>query len=291
MDYGDFRTEYMNRFPSKVPKRREIIHAYPRWLAAVVMAMFITSAVLSGVHTVPTTYLAIEDSVPEIVRAMASVGSFVSVEIAIFVSAYLMLSKDSRKWAWIVLFLSGAVAIGANLYSSSKAFEENTATGVIFVAYVMGICMPAIALVSGKLFVNIHRAERQLKMEVEDEYRSALITFDEEVDNEYQKERSKLDRRTRRAPVSGMSIRTGQRTDSGQVSGYGYNRTADAKELVRRHLEANPEDFNLSVRMLADKLEVGKSTVADVRRVMQEPVLNGHTNGHNGSDDGNRTTT
>jgi hypothetical protein len=60
----------------------------------------------------------------------------------------------------------------------------------------------------------------------------------------------------------------------GRTSGQGYNYTPNASDTVKMHLEANPQDIELSVRELASMLGVGKSTVADVKRDMQSN--NGH---------------
>ena len=43
-------------------------------------------------------------------------------------------------------------------------------------------------------------------------------------------------------------------------------RPETAAERVREHLAAYPEDYTLSVRQLADKLGVGKSTVSRVKQ-------------------------
>lgn len=279
MSYDDFRSEYMRRFPSKVPKQRKIIRHYPWWLGFVVGLMFFSAAILSGVHTVPTTYSAIEESVHPFVRATAALASFMAVEIAIFVSAYMMVTKDSRALAWIVLILSSVVAVASNLWSVSKALSDNSTapeSGAVIVILILGVCMPAIALASGKLFVNIHRAERQQSLEIDADYETKSQAMDEEIASEYQKYLSRLDKRTDRTSLSERTTSDGQRTDSGQVSGYGYNRTADGKTKVINHLIENPDDANLNVRELGQRVGVGKSTAAEGKAAY---LSNGHTNG------------
>lgn len=79
--------------------------------------------------------------------------------------------------------------------------------------------------------------------------------------------------RTRTRPVSAeLSAADGH----GRATGQGYNKRTDARDIVRQHLADNPEDFDLSVRELADKLKVGKTTVSDVRRAIEPAYTNGH---------------
>jgi DNA-binding MurR/RpiR family transcriptional regulator len=51
--------------------------------------------------------------------------------------------------------------------------------------------------------------------------------------------------------------------------GHHAPRPKTAGERVRAHLAAYPEDYTLSVRQLADKLHVGKSTVSRVKQENQ----------------------
>jgi len=51
--------------------------------------------------------------------------------------------------------------------------------------------------------------------------------------------------------------------------GHHAPRPKSAGERVRAHLAAHPEDRTLSVRQLADKLGVGKSTVSRVKQENQ----------------------
>lgn len=60
------------------------------------------------------------------------------------------------------------------------------------------------------------------------------------------------------------------------------NRKAKApspSQTVRNHLREHPEDIRLGVRELAEKLQVGKSTVSNVRRDMETTFS---ANGHGG---------
>jgi hypothetical protein len=178
----------------------------------------------------------------------------------------MMLVKNSLRLARIVLVMSAGIAIVANVLSIAKALSTDASfdLGAAAVSIAFGVGAPVIALAAGKQFVNIHNAERKALNELQEIYRDECQAYDKKklaAFNKHQKE------------LSVRSVRMD--ADNGQASSQGYNRTSDAKEVVRSHLEANPEDFALSVRDLASKLGVGKSTVADARREMQ-PSSNGH---------------
>jgi hypothetical protein len=55
--------------------------------------------------------------------------------------------------------------------------------------------------------------------------------------------------------------------------GHAAPRPKTAADRVRRHLAAHPEDASLSVRQLADKLNVGKSTVNRVKLEQDHATL------------------
>ncbi len=56
----------------------------------------------------------------------------------------------------------------------------------------------------------------------------------------------------------------------------GYSKRTDAQSIIRSHLDANPDDLNMTARALGDKLGVGKTTVADVLRELRTPSSNGN---------------
>lgn len=280
MDYAEFRKQYQERYPASVPVLEPAMREYPRWLSWIVLVMFISAALLSGVHTVPTVRRGIEtdDLISAPVRDVVSLSAFVAIELGIFVSAYLMVAGGGRdKWlAWLMLFLAATVAIVANLYSVSRALMSGGEAGVTLVGVIIGICLPTIALASGKMYVSMHRADTSAEQRVRRAYREACLTFDVQVSEAYEAYERKLDRRTQRELLSERTEADGQNGQTGQASGYGYERTADARTRVQSHLAENPDDASMSVRQLADILGVGKSTVADALRDMRAASTNGH---------------
>lgn len=283
MEYAEFRKRYEERYPASVPVMEQLVREYPRWLKWIVLIMFLSAALLSGVHTVPTVRKGIEmdDLISAQVRDAVSLSAFVAIELGIFVSAYLMATGGGRdKWlAWFMLALAATVAIVANLYSVSRALASGGELGVTLVGVILGICLPTIALASGKMYVNMHRSEALSGQRVRRAYRDACQAFDRQVSEAYEQYQRRLDRRGQRGQDGQVSERTaadGQSGQNGQSSGYGYGRTADARTRVLDHLAENPDDAALSVRQLGELLGVGKSTVADALRELRVPSSNGH---------------
>lgn len=79
-----------------------------------------------------------------------------------------------------------------------------------------------------------------------------------------------------------LSVHSGRQPDGrGQATGHGYSKKSDARTLIRTHLEEHPADTNVSVRDLAKRLNVGKSTVAEVMSEYRAERISTNGNGHN----------
>lgn len=279
LDYSEFRKQYAERHPASVPQFELELNEYPKWVRYAVMVTFVSVAMVSGIHTVPTVYesITIDGIVTEQMRTVVSYASLFAIELGILLSAYLM--AKGVKLAWGVMIIASMVAILANLYSVFKALGTED-VGVIPVAVALGIGAPMIALFTGKMFVDIQRADRVQDAKARKVFKEASIAWDKEVDRAY---KSYLKDGQKDLPRPVESVRT-DITD-GQPSGHGFTRRTDAKDIVREHLEKNPQDNLMSVRELANLLGVGKSTVSDAKRsLMQDFSENGHSqNGHNGN--------
>lgn len=273
MDYEEFRKQYEIQHPASVPVLQDMQSEYPSWLSPLALLMFLAVSLVSGVHTVSTMrYTMIESMViPENAKDIIALSAFFGFEIALFVSVFSWIRQQRRWLSYLATAVVFVVILLANVRDIQRAADNSVMDIVMIVG--IGVGTPLVALVSGKLFVDIYHSKHNARRRTMELYREEMKQWDAAINREY----AKL---TKTHQVStGQAVRAdGQRTDKAIMSGYGYNRTSDAQDKVRAHLEAHPEDFTLSVRALADKLEVGKSTVADVRRVLQEPSANG--NGH-----------
>jgi len=282
VEYNEFRALYVQQHPASVPKEEDHqeMSEYPFWLKYAVLAMFISAALLSGVHTIPTVYESIPTStmVSEAGRQAVSALSFVAVELAIFIGAYL-LAKNSV-FAFLVVLVSFAVAMTANLRSVSLALQgSDLITKVVTIA--LGIGAPLIALMAGKMFINIHKADRFASLRARQRYKEASEKFDGEVLDAWTKFQRKTSPRVSissghlSAPLSAGQLTDGQADGQRTTTGQGYTKRTDARTVVWDYLSSNPDAVTMNVRQLAELLGVGKSTVSDVQREYKS-----RSNGH-----------
>jgi len=276
MDYQEFRSQYEVQHPSSVPVLRYEMSVFPRWVRWAVMAMFASAAIISGVHTVPTVYATIEASkVAPWVHQAAALASFVAVELAILLSAYLL--KHNPWLGWMLLIITSVVASIANLQSSLSAMNGKDGWTQL-VAVTVGIAAPLIVLASGKLLVNIFNGERSVNGRAEERFRDECRTFDAEVLSAFEKF-SKSKKASVMLPTMSASVQPQLPSASAQLSvadtrthghGQGYGRTTDAREQVRTYLAEHPAAITMSSRQLADLLGVGKTIVAEELKAVRQ---------------------
>jgi len=284
MDYQEFRTQYEIQHPSSVPVLRYEMSVFPRWVRWAVMAMFASAAIISGVHTVPTVYATIEaGKVAPWVHEVAALASFVAVELAILLSAYLL--KHNPWLGWMLLIITSVVASIANLQSSLSAMNGKDGWTQL-VAVTVGIAAPLIVLASGKLLVNIFNGERSVNGRAEERFREECRAFDAEVLTAFEKF-SKSKKSSVMLPTMSASVQPQLPSASAQVSvadtrahghGQGYGRATDAREQVRTYLRENPAAIAMSSRQLADVLNVGKTIAAEELKAVRlsqtsQPVI------------------
>lgn len=182
MSFDEFRDQYKKKRPASVPRREQytVTKEYADWLQWVVLAMFLTSAFLSGVHTAPTAYNTIEAAkVADVFRAIAALGTFIFVELGILVSSYLLF----KKWSWfafLILAVCLVIAMVANLYSVNLAFRAEDDFGKV-VGVSFGLAAPLVAALTGKVFVNIHRSNEEALKKADQQFVLAQQAFDNEV--------------------------------------------------------------------------------------------------------------
>lgn len=282
MEYAEFRKQYEERYPASVPVMEQIVREYPRWLKWIVLIMFLSAALLSGVHTVPTVRRGIEtdDLISAPVRDAVSLSAFVAIELGIFVSAYLMVAGGGRdKWlAWLMLFLAATVAIVANLYSVSRALVSGGEAGVTLVGVIIGICLPTIALASGKMYVNMHRAETSAIQRVRRMYREACQAFDGQVSEAYDVYTRRINAIEQKRLSTVRSVNGVNEQDNGIHSnngvnghGSGYSKNMNARELAEQWLNANRERMNDPLDTLVEAIQaetgqsIGRGSVHNAR--------------------------
>lgn len=273
MEYYEFRQQYEQQHPASVPQMESEMNEYPGWVRPAVLTTFICAALVSGVHTVPTVWKSIEvgEIILPAVRNIISVASLVAVELAILLSAYLM--ARGVKLAYFVTFIASAVAVMANLYSVVTAFNTSDDKGALAVAVVLGIGAPLIALFTGKMFVDIHRADRKQDAQTRHAFREASVAWDKEIEKAYKA----FLKSNSVSNVQLSNVSNGQSIGQPAASTLGHTKVQDASRIVEEYLSTHPEAMDYSPRTLGDLLGVGKSTVNNVQRRLREKVtMNGH---------------
>lgn len=271
--YQEFRKQYEEQHPASIPVYETEMHEYQAWARWAVLLTFICAAMVSGVHTVPTVWKSIELSpiITADIRNVVSIASLFAIELAILLSAYLM--AKGVKLAYVVMGIASSVAVMANLYSVIAALTAGGDAGALVVAIALGIGAPLIALFSGKMFVDIHRADRVQDSRARKTYKEDCIRWDKEVEKAY-----KVSMKLSSVHPSKVSNGHVQWTDEQPAaSNLGHTKVPDASRVVQQYLAENPHAISMSPRLLAGMLGVGKSTVNNVQREMREKVS---TNGH-----------
>lgn len=278
MNYDEFRQQYEAQHPASVPVLRYEANVYPTWMKWVVLAMFLAAAFISGVHTVPTVWQSIEaDKVSPLVRDIAALMSFVAVEFAILLSAYLLIRNA---WlGWTILIVTFLVAIVANLQSSMAALA-NKDDWTRVVAIVLGIGLPLIVLMSGKLLVSIFQSERAISGGAEKRYRDECKAFDAEVLSGFEK----FTRSGKRSQPVRIEVQSEHSVNSlnGSVneqpklahsvnSSTGYTKRMDSRTIISEFFEQYPDEVNTKLDELVERIEqqtgvrVGRTSVHNVR--------------------------
>lgn len=261
LDYLEFRSQYEIQHPASVPQMEYDVHEYQAWVRVAVLITFVCAAAVSGIHTVPTVWQSIEvnEIVTETMRTVVSYASLAAIELAILLSAYLM-AKGVRL-AYFVMFIASTVAVLANLYSVIRAFNAGGEIGALIVAIALGIGAPMIALFSGKMFVDIHRADRIQDARARKAFKEASVEWDKEIEKAY---KAYLKGASKGRVSSAVDNRLSIQTDNRQ-SGAGYGRVSSAVDIALDYLQNNPEAANLSVRDLGTVAGVGKDSAAKAR--------------------------
>lgn len=267
----EFRDFYKVQHPASVPTEAmyQEVSETPAWLPFAVLAMFISVSLLSGVHTVNTVYRLMETGntlLPLWVYQWVSIGSFIGVELALMLSAYLIVREAVM--GWIILTITFLVAMSANLYSVSRALVT-ASTGELLVAVIMGIGAPLMALMAGKMYVNMNRAERIATLRSRQRFQEAMVKFDKEVLDAFYKlyGKRKVPQISISNPSNGIPMENPMENERKYLpanSTLGHKKQPNAAQIVESYLLEHPEALEINPVELAAMLGVGKSTVYNV---------------------------
>lgn len=185
--FDQFDTDWRNRHKSRVPKEEDFTEPspYPWWARGASFIAFLTSALMSGVHTMTMVYnsIALSAVVTEEMRRGVAYGSFISYELGMFMAAFLMTVDNTRTLARRLAFTIFATLIAVNFYSvlNVYGFRDMVAAAVsITFAFV-----PMVAYASGKFYINIGIAERALARKSKEAFLAAKQVLEAEINRDY----------------------------------------------------------------------------------------------------------
>lgn len=278
--YAGFSTIYesKNPRPTKAIIRRDFVSMMIVVALSIVM---LASIIVSGSRTIS-----------EFGGGFIGTVAFIMIECGIAVYALFRARRNANpkrlqntvKWATVGLILTFLIAVAANIDATLKTHGihiDETVLAVINLA--VAISAPALAFISSDvLAIELMATDIQR--------REALRVYDEKcaewldgLNRSYNAQpktsifRVDVQRTdatdTSNRQLSALSAADGQRTDTdGQAHGYGqgYTKRTDARTRVTEHLTEFPQDLSLNVRDLAEKLGVGKTTVAEVMKGLKQ---------------------
>jgi hypothetical protein len=263
MEYQEFRKQYEEQHPASVPVEEAYIGEYPRWVTWAVGAMFVAAAFFSGIHTVPVAYRTIEQfGVAEWLRQAGGVSAFLFIELAVLVSAYMLVKRRSVVML-VILAIAICVAMGANLYSVSEAFLPNQSD--VFprvIAIMFGLVAPLMAALAGGVFVWLHHAERVAEARVKAAFKELSVAWDKEIERVYKK----------LYPVEGQGV--SRKTMKSREENKPRVKLHEVAKIIHEN-----GDANISVNEMMMKYNISMGSTSKVREILKQQGK-GYTNGH-----------
>ncbi len=254
MDYQEFRALYEETHPASVPKEAIIESRFSREVGWVTLVLFVFTALASGVHTIPIVEAGIPaSSIPQLMITAAVYGSFVAVELALMLSAFLMNHDRTKYWAYAMFGVSASAAIAANILSVQSAFAANDAEQHIAVVVLFGVVFPLGALISGIMFVEIKSSERTIARHIQEKFDADSVAWDDKILRAYNNVNK---------PAKQTHLIVEDKAN-GRDAGHGYRRGGGVQTVLAA-VAQDPSLAMLSVRPLAERIgNVSSSTVGN----------------------------
>lgn len=263
--YQEFREQYEMQHPASVPQLQDDTNEYPIWLLPMTFLMFLSVSVVSGAHTTSTVRTTLEASlIPENAKFWIALFAFFGFELALFVSVFSWLRSRNAFISYISTAVVFVVIVLANIQDVARSlsfsdwFSSTITIGV-------GFGTPLVALLSGKIFVDVYRSNRNATRQAKIGYVESMKAWDAKILSAWtkeQKQQTKNTRQTDKIQTIDLSIQTDRQTDKVQT----------ALDYIR----ANPESIKFNVRELGVQSGVGKDSAAKAKKIYQS---NGHING------------
>lgn len=178
--YDSFRNDYSNKHPNSIPIKG-VFHGNGIGARLLWLSVFISAALISSVHTIPTILATIptDSIIPLLVVNIAALSGFIAVELTIFASA---MYKSRGRIALAALTLSLATAIVANIYSAVSTMAAGQSNWFeVVVAVFIGLAAPMTAYLAGEMFARMSEEDRAEQAGINEQYRHDLQRFDKAV--------------------------------------------------------------------------------------------------------------
>lgn len=234
MTFEEYKREWLLRHPGSVPPKKEA-EKHGFWAKFAWGFSFISSAIVSGVHTVPTIVQTIPTSeyLTNNAKWIASLFGFGAIELSIFLSARYRADSNVAKAG---LFLSVAAAIVSNVYSGLHILQtasDNIIGGAA--AILLGIIIPLLAVVSGEQWAKLDREDKLAQEAVDAENLEIDKEIDRIINAGYARYLIPKERRGNRAPTPMPSEEKQSKADilAQKIidDGY-YNKTISELEVI-----------------------------------------------------------
>lgn len=263
LDYQTFRLQYEEQHPASIPILEEDTHEYPVWLLPITLVMFVAASIVSGAHTVSTVRQTLDASlIPQASKDLVAYSAYFAFELALLVSVFSWIRKTNRWISYMATMVVFTVIVLANVQDVAHSATSG-AWFATFVVVGLGVGTPLVALLSGKLFVDVYRTNRGSSSRAKAAYQEALKQWDTTIFRAWSSYQKSVEKQTRVASTVDKRLFT--QTDSRQT-GVGYTRVASAVDKTIHYLHDNPDGIELSVRELGEAVGVGKDSASKGRK-------------------------
>ena len=269
--YAAFKEYYAARNPP--PVKSELSRDYVSLLITVgLVVLMIASIIVSGSRTIP-----------EFGGGFIGVVAFIMLEGGIMGYAFFYARrninenklKDARRLAVAGLGLTVIIALGANLDEALRQHGVILPDEIRTVVNVMvALSAPGLAFISSDVLAIELMAGDLRQRQADKEFQIIFDEWQDGLNRSWASQQKQWGVKVEiENPPSSVSVQPVQLSDGQDRTighGVGYKRESKAASIVLKHLDEHPEDLQLPVRELADKLKIGKSTVASVIKSMRE---------------------
>lgn len=273
---GRFERVYVRQNPKPAAQTSGLIRG-------ALIILVIASVIVSASHTIPAFLSTIEGETHAVIKLAVALSAFIMVEVGMLVFAYVStrrkdaaadghINKQLRRG----LLLAFVLAVVANLHSVLEPrFGGSQVWGIAsFAVFVLvGVSAPTLAYIAGEVFGLTALADERRNHDANVAWQAAFDDAWERALEQYRRNALRVSKPLPSIPME-IPLETGSmaRAAIPAQSTLGHNKIPDAAEKVRRHLEENPADLEMSGMKLAQLLGVGKSTAYAVLAEMKGKV-------------------